>query len=397
MSGAKRPSPETLLAHAGRNLASAAGEQVNPPLHRASGVVFATPELLQAAKEKGRRNFFYGRFGNPTVYALESAVAELEGAQGAIAVPSGLAACMIAIRSSAGPGDHVLIGSSAFSGIRKAAARFGRETNVEISEFDPRMGLDGQLRANTRAVYVENPGCTWLEVADVAAISNAAHAASARVIVDNTWATPYLCNPISAGADIVVHSATKYIGGHDDVVLGVIACASGSYDHVREAVEAGGYAVGADDAYLALRGLRTLAVRMDRHGAGAAALMDWLRSEDAVQHIHHPISSGHLNRDVFKRDFRGTAGLFSITLAERDFAAVVEAMSTLELFQHGVGWGGFSSMIELIRKDAPGGLQGVSLRLHIGLESVDDLRTDLERLLRTLSRRLVCAKTAGGG
>ncbi|HYW02856.1 MAG TPA: cystathionine beta-lyase [Gammaproteobacteria bacterium] len=383
---------DTQLVEAGRDPAAHHGT-VNPPVYHASTVLFPT---LGALREAGRHPFegvFYGRHGTPTTFAFERAMAELEGAHGAVAVSSGLAAIALCLCAFVQRGDHLLVSDNVYGPTRRfcdgTLAGFG----VETTYFDPAAGagIAGLFRENTRLVFMESPGSLTFEVQDVPAIAAAARRRGVLSAIDNTWATPLYFNAIAHGVDLSIHAATKYIVGHSDAMLGVINATEGAWEPLRRRVAAFGNCPGADELYLGLRGLRTLGVRLARHQETALALADWLSGRPGVQRVLYPALPSDPGHALWKRDFAGASGLFGVLLEPVPDAALARMLDHLELFGMGYSWGGFESLIlptrpEPLRSAVPWREEGTLLRIHAGLEDPDDLRRDLEAGLERLRR-----------
>ncbi|HZF35650.1 MAG TPA: cystathionine beta-lyase [Candidatus Angelobacter sp.] len=383
---------ETLLTHAGNHPEANHGI-VNPPVYHASTVLYQTVEQMEQAQKDRLSGVFYGRYGTPTTFALEEAVAALEGGGRALALPSGLAAIGATLMSLLKAGDHLLMVDSVYSPARalcdKTLARFG----IEVTYYDPLVGggIAGLMRPNTRLVYLESPGSLTFEVQDVPAIVAAAHAKGALAVMDNTWATPLLFKPLGHGVDIVIYAATKYFVGHSDAMLGVIVVRDpGLYRTVKLAAHGMGYCAAPDDCYLGLRGLRTLGVRLRRHGESGLALARWLQGRPEVARVLHPGLPEHSGHALWRRDFAGASGLFSVVLKPCTPAAVAAMVEGMRLFGMGASWGGYESLLLPVKPEstrtatrwAPG---GPTLRLHAGLEAVEDLIADLEDGFRRLA------------
>jgi cysteine-S-conjugate beta-lyase len=385
----KKWSVDTVLAHTGRpSPTSGLGVTTNHPVFRASSVLFRSQEELALAKATGRKNFFYGRFGTPTTQALADVLTELECGAAGFLTPSGLAASMVAIKSVMRSGDEIFLADGGFGGLRRALGEFADQYGIVVKIFNREdvKYIKNLINDRTRAIYVENPSCTWLEFVDIPAIVAQIADQNITLIVDNTWATPRFTNPIRHGADIVVHSLTKYIAGHDDLMMGAVVCTEQNWKAVQQTIEGSGISVGSDDAYLALRGLRTLGVRLDRHAQSALCLAHWLEAQPQVRRVFHPALPSHEDHLLFARDFTGASGLFSIELQDVEIKAVRKSIEDLDLFGSGVGWGGFASAVEEIGRSRDG-ISNPSVRLHIGLENVDDLRTDLSRFLKMIGQQ----------
>lgn len=377
--------PESFLCH-GIGDARAHGGIVNPPVYRASTVMFRNLADLEDRERRitaGEDVLWYGRKGTPTSFDVAKALATLEGGHHAVIVSSGLSACIGAIEAFVSAGDHILVCDSVYGPTRlfieTVLARFG----VSTTFYPPTIGagIDELLQPRTRLVYLESPGSQTFEVQDVAAIATVAHAHGAVVVMDNTWATPLYFKPFEHGVDVAVQAATKYIVGHSDASLGVITANRAHADRVRTHAFTMGLTVGGDDLYLAQRGLRTLALRMERHWASGLAVAGWLSRRPEIDAVLHPALPGAPGHELWKRDFRGASGLFSIVFKPCPTAGFRAFVDRLELFGLGFSWGGFESLQmpfdprHAKRADWP--YAGPALRLHVGLEAVDDLLADL--------------------
>jgi len=374
---------ETLLVTAGRDTKAQKGF-VNPPVVHGSTVLYPTAADLHAH----RGEFQYGRRGTPTTKALQEALMALEGPQcaGVGIAPSGLAAITTTLLAVLKAGDHLLVCDNAYRPTRNFCNGILARYGVETSYFDPLAGasIAGLFRPNTRAVVVEAPGSQSFEMPDIPAIASIAHARGALVIDDNTWATALYHRSLEQGVDISMQAATKYIGGHSDIMFGTIAANARAWPLVAEAIQLLGVCAGPDDVFLALRGLRTLSVRMAQHHKSALEMARWLAERPEVISVLHPALESHPGHAIWKRDFTGASGLFSIVLQPKPQAAVDALLDTVKLFGMGYSWGGFESLVipfdcapyRTATKWAPG---GPALRLHVGLENVEDLKADLER------------------
>lgn len=386
--------PDTQLAHLGREPKKQHGA-VNPPVYHASTILFEDVKSLRAAKDArmDRNAVTYGRAGTPTTMALQDSVAALEGGYGGIAVSSGLAAVTASIMALVQAGDHVLMTDSVYGPARafcdSTLAKFG----VETTYYDPLIGsgIAALIRENTRIVFTESPGSQTFEVQDVPAIAEAAHAAGAAVLMDNTWGTPLYCKSFELGVDVSIHAGTKYIVGHSDAMLGMIVTSEAYYEKVRRCVMSLGHSAAPDDVFLGLRGFRTLSVRLERHHKTALALANWLQQRPEVARVMHPAMPDDPGHALWKRDFSGACGLFGLVLHPVAQSAVDEMLNHLELYGMGYSWGGFESLIiptdpASIRTATQWKAQGPSLRIHAGLEDIDDLIADLEAGFEHLNR-----------
>jgi cysteine-S-conjugate beta-lyase len=381
------PSPrrhaDTRVVTAGRDPPSYHGF-VNPPVYHASTVLYPSAEDYLAH----RARYQYGRRGTPTTEALEDALAELEGPQcaGVVLLPSGLAAIATALLSVVKSGDHLLVTDSAYGPTRNFCEQVLTRLGVATTYYDPMAGaeLAEQFRPNTRAVYLESPGSLSFEMQDVGTTAKIAHDKGALVLMDNTWATPLYFRPLEHGVDLAIQAGTKYIGGHSDVMLGTVSANAANVAALKQTVRLYGLCEGPDDVYLGLRGLRTLAVRLDRHFKSGLAVACWLEQRPEVLRLLHPAMPSHPGHAIWKRDFTGASGLFSMVLKPVPQKAVYAFLDTLTLFGIGASWGGYESLAipfdcaaaRTATRWAPG---GPTVRFHIGLEAVEDLLTDLER------------------
>ncbi len=375
--------PDTRVVTAGRDPASYHGF-VNPPVYHASTVLYPSAEDYVAH----RARYQYGRRGTPTTEALELAVQELEGPQctGVALLPSGLAAISAALLAIMQAGDHLLVTDSAYGPTRNFCNQILSRLGVTVTYYDPLIGaaISELMQPNTRAVFLESPGSLSFEMQDVAAIAAAAHAKAALVLMDNTWASPLYFRALDHGVDLSIQAGTKYIGGHSDVMLGTVSANGATAARLKNTVGSSGWCVGPDDVYLGLRGLRTLAVRLDRHWRSGLAVARWLEQRPEVLRLLHPAMQSHPGHALWKRDFAGASGLFSVVLKPVPQKAVYALLDALELFGIGASWGGYESLaipfdctaVRTATRWQPG---GPTVRFHIGLEAVEDLIADLER------------------
>ena len=381
--------PETRLVTTGRDPQAYHG-YVNPPVYHASTLLYPTAEDQVA--HRGR--YSYGRRGTPTSEALESALIDLEGegCAGVALLPSGLAAISTALLATAGAGDHILVSDSVYRPTRTFCEGVFKRLGVETDYYDPLIGADiGKLfKPNTRAVFVEAPGSQSFEMQDIPAIAKVAHDKGALVLMDNTWATPLYFRAFAKGVDLSIQAGTKYIGGHADVMFGCVSANAATLPALKNTVYTMGLCVGPDDMYLALRGLRTLGLRLARHYQSGLRVARWLAQRPEVLRVLHPALPSDPGHKIWQRDFSGACGLFSIVLKPTSQKSVYAFMNELTLFGMGYSWGGFESLVisfdcSEYRTATPWAPGGPTLRFHIGLEDPDDLIADLERGFEVLA------------
>lgn len=351
---------------------------VNTPVYRASTILFPDTASLKA----GKAPYTYGRRGTPTSRSFEAAISDLEGAARTVTVPSGLNAISTAILSVCGAGDHLLMVDTCYEPTRHFCDRTLKRFGIETSYYAPTDDIAPLLKPNTRAVFCESPGSLTFEVQDIPAIVTAAHAHGASVLMDNTWATPVYFQPLKHGVDLSIQAATKYVGGHADVMLGYVAA---NDSHAARLTETHGnlglYASG-DDCFLGLRGLRTLPTRLARHQQTGIALATWLQARPEVARVLHPALPGDPGHALWKRDFSGACGLFGVELKPVSDTALAAMLDGLAHFGMGFSWGGFESLVipAHIRRTARAfAADGPVLRIHAGLEDPDDLIADLDK------------------
>ena len=389
--------PATRIITGGRRSALT-GPVVNPPVWRASTHLYDTVADLEAGWDQNADgNFFYGRRGGPTQWSLAEALTELEpGAHGTLLYPSGVAAISCALLAVLKPGDVVLMSDNAYDPSRHFAEGFLKAWGVETRYYDPLMGGDiaTLFCDRTRAILMESPGSLTFEVSDVPAICAAAkgHTGKREIVtlLDNTWATPLFFTALEKGVDISILAATKYVVGHSDVMAGSVTTTKRHWHALRITAQMLGQVLSPDDAYLAARGLRTMAVRLKAHEAAALDIAHWLNARADVSDVLHPALPSCPGHEIWKRDFTGSSGLFAFVL-KGDWEAARKFVDALELFGIGYSWGGFESLAvpkrpEEYRSATRWDCGGTVIRLQIGLEDVADLKADLERGFAANSR-----------
>jgi cysteine-S-conjugate beta-lyase len=371
-----RLNPTTRLATAAREFNE--NGAVNPPVYHVSTVTFPDVETLNNRSQP----YVYGRRGTPTSRAFETAVAELEGGFDCKAAPSGQAAITAALLAFLKTGDHLLMVDTAYYPVRHLCDTVLAGLGIETTYYDPLLGkgITALMRPNTRVVYCECPGSQTMEMQDVPATAAAAHAGGALVMLDNTWSAGHFFKPFEHGCDVSVQAATKYITGHSDVMLGTVVCNAATWPQFKESFETMGLFAGPDDMYQGLRGLRTLDVRLQRHMQSAIQVAQWLRARPEVETVLYPALSNTAGHDIWKRDFTGACGLFSVVLKPTSQVSVAAMLDGLELFSMGYSWGGFESLVVPFkphRSATTWDTKGPALRFHIGMEHPDDLIRDL--------------------
>ena len=374
--------PATRLVGVGRRKAWTQG-LVSPAVWRASTILFDDVAHLRRANAHADEMLYYGRRGTPTQWALAEALTELEpGAAGTTLHPSGAAAVSTALLALLDPGDELLMVDSAYEPTRALCDGLLARIGVTTRYYDPRLDADGVAALfgpQTRAVFLESPGSLTFEVQDVPGIAERARGAGITSLLDNTWATPLLFPAIARGVDVAILACTKYVVGHSDVMLGATTARDGVFQRIRKTGQVLGQAVSPDDAWLALRGLRTMGVRLRQHEAGGLEVARWLAERPEVGRVLHPALHDSPGHEWWARDFSGASGLFAFELKEADSAARTRFIDALRLFGIGFSWGGFESLVlptDPPRTAAPW-VSGPLVRLHIGLEAPADLIADL--------------------
>jgi cystathionine beta-lyase len=376
----KRFGARTRLVYAGRDPWEQHGF-VNTPIYRGSTVLHPTMDDL--LHRRGR--YSYGTKGTPTTESLETAWTEFAGAAGTVLAPSGLAAITVALLSCLKAGDHLLMTDSAYRPTRHFCDTVLARMGVETQYYDPTLGagIKALFRPNTAAVFTEAPGSQSFEMQDIPAIADVAHARGAAVLMDNTWATPLFFPPHERGVDLAIEAGTKYLSGGSDLLLGLVSANAEHWRALRATFDAFAMCAGPEDVFLALRGLRTLPLRLKEHERQALDLARWLSERPEVETVLHPALESDPGHAVWKRDFLGSSGLFSVVLKPVPQKAVAAMLDGLELFGMGYSWGGFESLVipfdcASYRTATLWKPTGPALRFHVGLEDLDDLKSDLD-------------------
>ncbi len=372
----------TKLAHIGNNPRDYHGF-VNPPVVRASTVLYPDYETMRDRTQK----YTYGTRGTPTTDALCDALTELESAAGTVLVPSGLAAISMPVLAFAQAGTHMLVVDSLYSPNRSFCETVVRNLGVEVEYFSPDIGdgLAKLMRPNTRILMLEAPASNSFEMHDTPLLTNIAHESNPECVVmmDNTWATPLFFKPLDIGVDISIHALTKYPSGHSDVLMGGVSANDKHWARLVESTQAMGICVGGDDAYLVLRGMRSMGVRLERHQKTTMALCEWLQTQNQVSRVMYPALPGDPGYELWKRDFSGASGLFSFVIKDKSRDEAGAFLNALQYLGLGYSWAGYESLAVMPtftdRTIAHGPTEGTTIRIQVGLEDTDDLIEDLAR------------------
>jgi cystathionine beta-lyase len=376
---------DTLLTHVARDPAKYQG-MVNTPVYRTSTVIYPDLASYEARGGDDYKKVRYGLYGTPTTFALEEAIAQMEGGHAAVVVPSGLAAIAAPLCAFVKNGDHLLVVDSVYGPTRTFCERHLKPNGVDVQYYDPLIGvgIERLFKPSTKAVFCESPGSLTFEMQDIPAIAAVAHARGLPVLADTTWGTPYFFRPFEHGIDVSIHAGTKYINGHSDVLLGAIVTNERCWKTVRKTVAEYGYCVSPDDCYMALRGFRTIGVRMKQQMANALAVARWLEQRGEVKRVLYPALESDPGHAIWKRDFEGAASLFSFVLSPVSKQQVAAFVDALKLFGIGSSWGGYESLVTApniapLRTATRWPNDGPVIRMHIGLEDPADLIADVER------------------
>ncbi|MEO0368587.1 MAG: cystathionine beta-lyase [Pseudomonadota bacterium] len=386
---------ETELIHVGRKKRFT-GKAVNPHLVRASTIIFdSVQDLAQSGKRRSESVEYYGRRGTQTTFAFQEAMCELENAAGCFVYPSGTSAITASLLSFLDQGDHLLMVDSVYEPTRDFCSGTLADKGVEVSFYDPcdNASLAERIKDNTRVIFLESPGSLTMEMQDIEGVVEIAKAHDIVTIIDNTYASPYQYRPLEHGIDVCIHSATKYICGHADVMLGVASANQQHWPQLQKISAQLGLCASVDDIYTAMRGLRTMAVRMEQHDKNARIVANWLVAREEVASLRHPAYPSCPGHEYFERDFDGGNGLFSFVLKQSTPKAVAAMLDGFTHFKIGFSYGGFESLVlaasQWSSREFCTVKQGETLiRLHIGLENVNDLIEDLDAGFERFNRNL---------
>lgn len=376
---------DAILLHEGRP-AEPDGRLVNWPPQLGSTMVFDTLAAFESARDGRYENgtIYYGRYGNEATFALERLLSQLDRAHGVTLTSSGVSAISSALLTFARPGATLLVADNLYGNTRAFCFGMLRQLGVKPVVFDPMDGIDGLVDENTCAVMFEAPGTGTFEVCDIRAIADAARARGVPTIFDNTWASPLFCRPLELGVDVVVYSGSKHLCGHSDAMLGVIASAEAFHARIRRTVMGFGDKPGAQEVFLALRGLRTLKMRMDHQHRAGLRIAQWLAGQPQVARVLHPALDGCSGHENWRRDFTGAAALFSVVFRTSDDGRIRRFVESLERFGIGVSWGGFESLALPVRPERTAREwteTGRMVRFSIGFDDHEALVADLAQAL----------------
>ena len=381
----KKIKKDTKLTLAGRSPFKNYGI-VNPPIYRTSTVLFEnTKELGRAIKNRFNQSY-YGRYGTPTTFALEEGIAEIENGYRSIATSSGMSSISISLLTFLSKGDHCLISDCTYYPTKKFATKILSKFGVGVDFYNPKSfdDLKKKIKKKTKVVFMESPASLTFEIEDFSRIIKLTKKKKIITMIDNSWATPIYFSPIDNGIDVSILSATKYISGHADTMLGLITVKNEKlFLMIKDTAVSLGDCPGPQECYLTLRGLRTLSTRLGRHGSSALKVARFLDNNEKVQKVFNPAMPKNENYDLWSKYFTGSTGLFSFILKEQSKIKVYKMIDKLKLFKLGFSWGGYESLILPVfpkneRKIAKWNEKGILIRIHVGLEDVDDLIQDLK-------------------
>ena len=383
---------KTFLKHTAKDYYN---QSVNPPVVRASTIIFKTMNELRKTQAKGKKNptgghFDYGRQGTSTTYILQQMLRKMEECHHVFLTPTGFGSVFLSIFSIVRPGDEILIADPVYFPTRLLTQDFLKPFNIKTVFYNPHdlSTLKNNISNKTKLIYVENPGSNSFEFQDLSKIISIAKKNKIFTAIDNTWATPYFLKPIKLGFDMAIVSATKYYSGHSDVMGGSLAVNKKVFKYVEQANKIAGLRLGPDDAYLIIRGLRTLDIRLDKHQENAKKVAIFLSKNKKIK-LLYPLKKGSMNYKMWKKYYSGASGLMGLKIKSKSKKSVIKFVNSLKLFGYGYSWGGFESLAlqqefrELGNRNYLGLNKNEHLvRLHIGLEDPKDLINDLRKALK---------------
>ncbi len=385
---------KTFLKHTAKDYYN---QSVNPPVVRASTIIFKTMNELRKTQAKGKKNptgghFDYGRQGTSTTYILQQMLKKMEECHHVFLTPTGFGSVFLSIFSIVRPGDEILIADPVYFPTRLLTQDFLKSFNIKTVFYNPHdlSTLKNNISSKTKLIYVENPGSNSFEFQDLSKIISIAKKNKIFTAIDNTWATPYFLKPIKLGFDMAIVSATKYYSGHSDVMGGSLAVNKKVFKYVEQANKIAGLRLGPDDAYLIIRGLRTLDIRLDKHQENAKKVAIFLSKNKKIK-LLYPLKKGSMNYKMWKKYYSGASGLMGLKIKSKSKKSVIKFVNSLKLFGYGYSWGGFESLAlqqefrELGNRNYLGLNKNEHLvRLHIGLEDPKDLINDLRKALKLI-------------
>lgn len=367
---------------------------VNSPIYRGSTVLFDNVEEMQTKiKKKNTQTLFYGRFGNPATFEFEAAIADIDEAHSAVATSSGTAAIVASLLAVLKTGDHILMTDSAYGVSRNLTKGLLKNMGITTTFYQPNIGSNIQdlITTKTKLIFMESPGSLTFEMQNIPQLIEIAKKHKLITIIDNTWATSLYFKPMQYGVDICIQSATKYIVGHSDAMLGVITANKKYSQSIRKSAHNLGSCPGPDDIYLGLRGLKSLSIRLKKHEENAFKIIEWLLKQKEVFKVLYPALEKDPGYTIWKKDFEGASGLFGVILKNTHKEYIYKMINNLKLFNIGFSWGGYESLIlpvnpEKIRETYQWNYKDLTLRIHAGLEDPEDLIYDLKNSFNILRK-----------
>ena len=359
---------------------------VNSPVYKGSTVLFNTVEEMQSKmKNKNSQTLFYGRFGSPATFEFENAIADIDESYTAVATASGTAAIVASLLAVLKTGDHILMTDSAYGVSRNITKKLLNNMGITTTFYNPNLTnkIKELITNKTKLIFMESPGSLTFEIQNISMIVDIAKKYKLITVIDNTWATSLYLKPMNYGVDISIQSATKYIVGHSDAMLGVITTNKKYAKQIRESAHNLGSCPGPEDIYLGIRGLKTLSIRLKKHQENAMKIIEWLLSQKEVNRVLYPALPDNPGYKIWKKDFKGASGLFGVVLENTRKDLIYKMLNNLKLFNMGYSWGGYESLIlpvnpEKIRDTYKWNHMDLTLRIHAGLEDPEDLIKDLK-------------------